>query len=375
MRDIFKRNLGEGSKAGSKRAARPVLTRAAALFFCVLMFAAGLSSCAIGQPKRFTDIYYDAFDTPISVIAYCKNEAEFKELSARVHKEFVRYHRIFDIYSEYEGLVNAATVNKAAGSGAPVKVPQELTDLLVFSKDVYRVTDGRVNVAMGAVLKLWHEAREYAADHPESAYIPKDEDLRAAAAHCSIDDMVVDAEASTVLLKDPQMSIDLGAVAKGWATERIAQMLKAEGRTSIAISAGGNVRVLGTRGDEQPWNIAIQDPSEGAGASDYIETVKVSELSVVTSGVNQRYFTAEGKRWHHIIDPDTLRPEDRFLSVTVMTEDSGIADALSTALFNMSLEDGRAFLRRLGNGDVKFAGFENLVVSAKWITDDDIPAK
>ena len=352
-----------------------MLIRAAAVFFCVLMFAAGLSSCAIGQPKRFTDIYYDAFDTPISVIAYCKNEAEFRELSARVHKEFVRYHRIFDIYSEYEGLVNAATVNKAAGSGDPVKVPQELTDLLVFSKDVYRVTDGRVNVAMGAVLKLWHEAREHAADHPESAYVPKDEELKAAAAHCSIDEMILDTEASTVLLKDPQMSIDLGAVAKGWATERIAQMLRAEGRTSIAISAGGNVRVLGTRGDGQPWNIAIQDPSEGAGEDDYIETVKVSELSVVTSGVNQRYFTAEGKRWHHIIDPDTLQPEDRFLSVTVLTEDSGIADALSTALFNMSLEDGRAFLRRLGSGEVKFAGVDDIVVSAKWITNDGTPAK
>ena len=368
----MERNFKQNCRSDLKKAgqdARVVFRRTAALFFCAVLLCALLGSCS-QKPQRFSDTYYDAFDTPISVIAYCKDEEEFRKLSLEIHEEYIRYHQIFDIYNSYEGWNNAFSVNQRAGSKTMVEVPEELLDILEFSKKMYAATDGRINVAMGAVLKLWHDARENAIDHPESAAVPDAKSLKEAAKHCNINNITIDRRTSSVMLSDALMSIDLGAVGKGWATEQIAKKLEAEGHTGIALSAGGNVRVIGSREDGSAWNIAIQDPSDGAGAQDYIDTVQIRDMSLVTSGVNQRYFEAQGRRWHHIIDPDTLMPEDRFLSVTIMTKDSGLADALSTALFNMSLEDGRAFLEKINSGEIKIQGFERPSVSAEWVLSD-----
>ena len=343
---------------------------AMALAVCMLASCTGKE----GRLYRFTDTYYDAFDTAISIIVYCGSEKEFDDLSERVHSEFVRYHRLFDIYSEYDGMNNACTVNKRAGDGTMVEVPEELLDLLEFSAEACRLSEGRVNIAMGAVLSLWHEAREYSTDHPDGAYVPSEEDLKAAAQHCSIEGIIIDRNTSSVRLSDPLMSIDLGAVAKGWTVEKIAQDLLADGTISglrgMAISAGGNVRVLGPKDGNGTWTIAVQDPRDGASASDYMDTLQLGDLSLVTSGVNQRYFEAEGKRWHHIIDPDTLRPREGFLSVTVLTEDSGLADALSTALFNMSMEDGKALLEALKAGTKSISGISVKTAEAVWILPD-----
>ena len=349
--------------------------RAAALALATALTVCVFSSCAGGKRLyRFTDTYYDAFDTVISVIAYCEDRKEFDALSARVHEEFVSYHRLFDIYHEYEGLVNAASLNRLAKEGRKVEVRAELIELLEFGKEAAEKTGGRVNIAMGAVLSLWHEAREYSADHPENAYVPTEEELKAAALHCDIDDLIIDSNALTVSFADPLMSVDLGAVAKGWAVEKIAQSLIADGTIAsprgMAISAGGNVRVLGPKDGDGYWTIAVQDPKDGAAADDYADTLQLGDVSLVTSGVYQRYYEAGGKRYHHIIDPDTLRPEDRYLSVTVLTEDSGLADALSTALFNMSIEEGKAFLQSLKTGGESIRGIPAKTAEAVWILPD-----
>jgi thiamine biosynthesis lipoprotein len=269
---------------------------------------------------------------------------------------------------------NAFTVNLRAGDGTMVEVPEELLDLLEFSAEACRLSEGRVNIAMGAVLSLWHEARTLSVDDPGKAYVPSEEDLEAAAQHCSIDGIIIDRNTSSVRLSDPLMSIDLGAVAKGWTVEKIAKSLIEDGTISdlrgMAISAGGNVRVLGPKDGNGTWTIAVQDPREGASASDYMDTLQLEDLSLVTSGVNQRYFEAGGKRWHHIIDPDTLYPREGFLSVTVLTEDSGLADALSTALFNMSMEDGKALLEALKAGTKSISGISVKTAEAVWILPD-----
>ena len=343
---------------------------------CVALLCTGLCGCSEKGKKlyRFTDTYYDAFDTVISVIAYCESQKDFDALSERVHSEFVRYHRLFDIYNEYDGLVNAASLNKAAGSGLFVSVPEEIIEILEFGKQVCEKTEGRVNIAMGAVLSLWHEAREYSTDHPDKAYVPSDEALKAASQHCRAEDIIIDRSASAVRLSDPLMSMDLGAVAKGWAVEKIAQSLIADGTISgtrgMAISAGGNVRVIGPKDGNGGWTIAVQDPKDGAASDDYADTLLLEDVSLVTSGVNQRYFNIGESRFHHIIDPDTLYPREGFLSVTVLTEDSGLADALSTALFNMSIEEGSALLEALRSGSQNIAGISVRTAEALWIMPD-----
>ena len=360
----FKQNLSKARRGAGKG------RKALALILCLALLCGALGSCGTGGAQRFTDTYYDAFDTAISVLAYCKDQAEFKALSERIHKEFREYHKLFDIYNEYPDLVNAAALNRLAKEGQTVKVPAELFELLELSKDACTQTGGKVNIAMGAVLLLWHNAREYAADHPDSAYVPQASELAKAAEHCDINKLILDKDALTVSFADPQMSLDLGAAAKGWATEKIARGLEADGYSNIAISAGGNVRVIGARADGSKWSIAVQDPSEGASASDYVDVLLLENISLVTSGVNQRGFKAGGKWYHHIIDPDTLQPESRYLSVTVLTEDSGLADALSTALFNMSVEEGKALLSALKKGEKTIGTAAPKTAEALWVLPD-----
>ena len=332
----------------------------------IILAAVCLSGCGnTVSAKKYTAEYYDVFDTVVSITAYCRDRAEFDGLSKEIHEQLQYYHRLFDIYNEYKDMVNAKTLNEKAGLG-PVEVTPELLDILEFSKEMHEKTDGCVNIAMGAVLKLWHEARETGIADPKKAYIPSDEELAEAAKHCDINSLVLErypsdgatsgvtssddvserSFAGTVFFADPGMSIDLGAVAKGWAVEKTAQKLEAEGKTSILISAGGNVRTIGTKPGGENWSVAVQEPTEDA-PQEYADILKIESSSLVTSGVYQRYFEYNGKRYHHIIDKQTLHPEDRYLSVSIATKDSGFADALSTAVFNMSPEEGLKFVNSL----------------------------
>lgn len=314
------------------------------------------------EGERFSDTYFDVFDTVTSLIAYCEDKDSFDKLTKEAHSMFRHYHQLFDIYKTYDGLNNARTINKNAGK-EPVQVDPELIELIEFSKEVYERTDGKVNIAMGAVLSLWHEARTEGMENPDKAFIPDIDELKKAALHCNINDILIDKEAGTVFLKDPEMSLDLGAIAKGFAAEKVAHGLEDLGYKSLVLSLGGNVRAVGTKGlpdedldrtevssedgsQDAKWLIAIQNPdteSENA----YIDKIEVEDASIVTSGVYQRYYEVEGKRYHHIIDPETLMPEDRYLSLTIKTKDSGLADALSTGVFNMSFDEGKAFVESM----------------------------
>ena len=335
------------------------------LIIIIVLAAVCLSGCGkTVSAQKYSAEFYDTFDTVVSITAYCKDDAEFKALSSEIHSLLQYFHRLYDIYNEYDGMVNARTLNENAGRGE-VEATPELLEILEFSKEMHKKTDGCVNIAMGSVLKLWHEAREASLADPQNAYIPSDAELAEAAKHCNIDDLVIKRYsadgtnagaaasgnteklyAGTVRFADPEMTIDLGAVAKGFAVEKIAQNLEAEGKTSILISAGGNVRTIGTKPGNEKWSVAVQNPVEGSSES-YADILKLENSSLVTSGVNQRYYEYNGAHYHHIIDCDTLHPENRYLSVSILTRDSALADALSTAVFNMEPEEGVAFVNSL----------------------------
>ena len=174
------------------------------------------------------------------------------------------------------------------------------------------------------------------------------EDLQAAAEHCNIDDIVIDEEKSTVFLADPKMSIDVGAVAKGYAVERIAQELIAKGVNNYTLNIGGNIRTIGAKADGKGWVAGIQNPDIFS-EDKYLLKVAVADTALVTSGTYQRYYYVGDVKYHHIIDPETLMPKNNFDSVSIITPDSGVADALSTACFNLSLEAGQALIASLEN--------------------------
>ena len=178
--------------------------------------------------------------------------------------------------------------------------------------------------------------------------------LRAAAEHTDIQNLVIDEEACTVTITDPAMTLDVGAIAKGYAVEMVARSLE-DGTltgtpvTGYVLNVGGNVRTVGSKADGTPWTVGIENPSdESEGNADpYLAYLGLSGQSLVTSGSYQRYYLVEGKRYHHIIHPDTLMPSDTYLAVSVVSPGSADGDALSTALFCMTLEEGMALIDSL----------------------------
>ena len=312
-----------------------------------------LGACSDGREptpvRRSRIVSYAHFNTVSAVYSYGDaTEAEFDEYVRIADETLAYYHKLFDIYYAYAGLSNLNTINGKAGV-EPVKVDRALIDFLLYCKEMYTLTDGRTNVMMGSVLKLWHTAREIALDdggYLDPAALPTAAALAEAAEHTSIDLLVIDEEASTVYISDPMASLDVGAIAKGYAVEILADRLAAEGADAVVLNVGGNLRTVGLMPGENGWITGITNPDK---TSD--ETVKcrieIGASSVVTTGDYERYFTAGDKQYHHVIDPATLMPAEYFSSVTIVTEDSGLADALSTALFCMSREQGLALVSEL----------------------------
>ena len=295
-----------------------------------------------------------AFDTIIQFMGYAKNEQDFEKLSIMGQARFEELHKLFDIYNSYEGINNIKTINDNAGI-KPVEVRQEIIDIILFSKEWNLKTGGRVNIALGPVLEIWHGKREEAKNNPEQASLPKMDLLKQAMLNTDINKVIVDTSKSTVFLQEAGMSLDVGAVAKGFATEIVAKEFINSGYTSFLISSGGNIRAVGKPldGVRAKWGIGIQDPDQDAKFSDdnTLDIVYVNDVSVVSSGDYQRFYVIDDKKIHHIIDPDTLMPANYFRAVTIMTEDSGLADFLSTTLFLLPYEKGLELVESMENVD------------------------
>lgn len=297
-----------------------------------------LSGCGTGM-QRYEATYWDVFDTVTTVTGYAAGQAEFDAAAREIHDALLEYHRLYNIYESYDGLRNLKTVNDQAGIG-PVPVDSRILSLLRFAQTAWTETSGRVNAAMGSVLALWHDAREQALEDPDRAALPDRSALEAAALHTDLSALELDLEAGTAFLTDPDMALDVGALAKGYAVEQVA----AAAPDHFLISVGGNVCATGPKPDGTPWTVAVENPDGG----DFLKLLYAEDRSVVTSGDYQRYFELDGVRYHHIIDPDTLEPAAYWRSVTVVAESSAAADCLSTALFTLPQAEGQRLLEQWG---------------------------
>ena len=310
--------------------------------------AVALTAAACSQKPvltRYDAQFLQLFDTVTSVVGYAKDKETFTAYAQELHDELEVYHQLYDIYKEYDGINNIKTMNDNAGI-EPVVVDEKIIDMLELAKELDVKTNGYFNVAMGSVLSIWHGYRTMGIDDPETAELPPMEKLKAASEHMNIQDVVIDREASTVYLADPEMSLDVGAIAKGYATEMVCRKLEEDGLTNALVSVGGNVRAIGTKDDGSKWKLGIQNPDLSS-ETKYLHMIAVDDMSLVTSGVYQRYYTVDGVQYHHIVNPDTLMPWFEYDSVSILCKDSGIADALSTAVFNMTQEDGQALIESM----------------------------
>lgn len=218
-----------------------------------------VSTAACSQEPALTR--YDAqflqlFDTITSMVGYAKDKETFTAYAQELHDELEVYHQLYDIYHKCEGTNNLETINDNARI-EPVVVDGKVIDILEFVKELNTRTDGYFNVAMGSVPSIWHEYRMAGIDDPMTAELSSMEALEEAGKHMNVNDVTIGKEASTVYLADVDMSLDVGAIAKGYTTEMVCRKLEEGGLTKALVSVGGNIRAIGTKDDGGKWKLGV----------------------------------------------------------------------------------------------------------------------
>lgn len=307
----------------------------------------------IKTEKEHTDnIFY--MDTYIYVKIYNRDENKAEEAMKKISSLYEKYHKLSDRYNHYDGITNVYDILYNTSSDEYLKIDTELYNMISLGLDWLDKSNGLLDIRMGNVIDIWKVYRDI-----ESG-IPSTEELRVAKANMVENIKLKDGN----LILNNHPNLDLGAIAKGYATEQVGNYLESIGITKYIINAGGNVKV-GKHYNNSSYSIGIEDPNSSVG--DIYKVVYGNNMSVVTSGGYARYYEYNGKRYHHIINPKTQFPPEYSKSVTVITEDSSLGDILSTILFLMPIEEGQEFISEFENVDVIWYTNENKIVTTKGI--------
>lgn len=314
-----------------------------------------LSGCSFNKLTLYKDVSFDVgFNTPFSLMLYTKNQDEFNEYFELMKKEVRYMNSLFDIYNDYEGINGIKTINDNAGV-KPVKVDQLVIDLLLEARELSEATNYYFDPTMGAVLKIWHAAREEGMAlnrENKPGKSPDIETLKKAKKYVGWQYVEIDENAQTVYLNNENAALDVGAIAKGWAVEKVAQTLESKGIKHGIVNGGGNVRLIGAKATNEAWSVGVSNPDD-INDSSVLSIVFAQSMSVVTSGDYERYFIDEdGNHQHHLVSPETLFPTNISRSVTITTLDSGLADVLSTAFSMVDLKGAKELYKQLDLEDL-----------------------
>lgn len=239
---------------------------------------------------------------------------------------------------------DVSKLNAAAGKEA-VNVSADTQILLQTGKALGEKVGGAFDIAISPIVKAWGFTEE-------AHHVPAQAELDALLPLTDPANVIL--EEGTAYLQKEGMAVDLGGIAKGYASDKVAELLREKGVEKAILTLGGNVYGIGTKPNGEKWEVALANPLD---ANDYCGLISIEDQAVVTSGGYQRYFEENGKKYHHIIDPETGYPaESGLLSVTIISESGMEADVLSTALYVMGLEKALDFWQEYG-------GFEAIFVT------------
>lgn len=271
-----------------------------------------------------------SMDTVMSITAYGKGAAE-AAAAARQEVEALN-----DQLSRTDESSLISQLNAHAGDGTAVPMDQDTLELLAFSKSVSQLLPGDFDITIAPVMDAWGFTGE-------DRHVPDDETLAAAMALVDSSKLLIDETAGTARLSEAGMAVDLGAVAKGYAASKAEAVLREQGVTSALLDLGRNITAVGSKTNGDPWRVGVADPEDD---SQYLCILSLEDQTASTSGGYERWFEENGVRYHHIIDPKTGYPADSgLLSVTVISSNHLLADALSTALFVAGPEAALDFWR------------------------------
>ena len=306
------------------------------------------------KEKEYTDnLFY--MDTYIYIKIYSDNEELAKKTLKEVDSLYQEYHQLSDRYNHYDGITNVYDILHTSSKDQYLEIDTKLYNMISVGLEWLDKSNGLLDIRMGNVIDVWKVYRD-----TESG-IPSLEELNVAKSN--IVENIELKDGNLILNNHP--NIDLGAIAKGYATEQVGKYLESVGIKKYIINAGGNVKV-GEHYNNSSYSIGIEDPTSSVG--DICKVVYGNNISVVTSGGYARYYDYNGKKYHHIIDPTTLFPTEYSKSVTIITEDSTLGDVLSTILFLMPIDDGKEFVSEMDNVEVIWYTNDNEIVQTEGIS-------
>ena len=310
------------------------------LFFLSLL----LVGCSLRTGKHQDSISRTGFyfDTVISITLYDNDNSEILD---RIMTMCDHYEHLFSLRIEGSDIYK---LNEAKGK--PVKVDKDTADLIERALYYSTITDGHFDITIGGISSLWNFSVDPKGPVPKRSLI--EEGLK----HVNYKNVKIEYngdDTATITLLDPESKIDLGAVAKGYIADKIKASLINENVSSAIIKLGGNVLLLGSKPDGSLFKVGIQDPSKNTG--EIITTVSASDVSVVTSGVYERYFEENGIHYHHILDAETGYPsKSKILGLTILSPTSTEGDCLSTSCFILGYEKGMELIESLDNVEALF---------------------
>jgi thiamine biosynthesis lipoprotein len=288
----------------------------------------------------------------VHLTAWTANERGALDAFEAAFDEFDRLDELMSVWKEGS---EVERLNRAAGE-TPVPIGPEMREVLSMARLASEWTEGKFDVTFGVLSGLWKF------DHDLDGGIPPRADVQARLPLIDYQQLVVDEAKGTAFLKRKGMRVHLGGIGKGYAVDRAAAVLRGRGFTDFMIQSGGDLYVAGKRGDRS-WRAGIQDPRGPKGSS--FAAMDLSDAAFTTSGDYERFFMKDGRRYHHIIDPDTGEPSQGSRSVTIMAKTASLADALDTGIFILGPEKGMALIERLnGVEGVIVTSSNNVLVSS-----------
>lgn len=300
---------------------------------------------------------HKAMGTQITITAFT---SEPKKAEAAFQKTFAEFDRLERLLTVWRPDSDVSRINQAAGKEA-VKVDPETISVVQRALELARLTDGKFDVTFGALSGLWKF------DHDQDDRIPAAKDVQARLPFVRWEGIKVNAEENTVMLDKKGMKLHLGGIGKGWAVDKAVVIMRKAGLRDFMVQAGGDLYVAGTRGS-RAWRVGVRDPR--GSRSSYFAFAEVTDATFSTSGDYERYFEKDGRRYHHILDPDSGQPAKGIRSVTVMAPDATTADALSTGLFILGLERGMEVIESVEGAGAVFVTDKNEVRVSKRLKDN-----
>lgn len=270
----------------------------------------------------------------LRVMVWTAHEVGAASASEAVFREFDRLEALMSVWRTGSDIDR---LNAAAGEH-PVRVSPEVRDVLRVARQVSEWTDGKFDVTFGALSGLWKF------DHDQDNAIPERNVVLRQLPLVDYRALVVDEGAGTAFLQKRGMRVHLGGIGKGYAVDRAVDILRLAGFRDFMVQAGGDLYVAGRRGD-RPWRVGIRDPRGPADKS--FAALDLTEGTFSTSGDYERFFMKDGRRYHHILDPDLGEPAAGCRSVTIVADNATMTDALTTGVFVMGSERGMALIEKL----------------------------